>query len=276
MGLDAFVPCNCFKEGKTSEPPVDREWIIQDEGYYSLNPLYSKDMDLDNKIYKWSQNCCEHPFMHISERISNWSGIRLFQQAMNTIGIDNFPILNTELPDVNGGYLTVENAKKALAELDIFEKRIVTINNIYLINVDSGEAVYEYIDAYDGKVIFSKPYSLGFNINGLYIVESDSNKILFQGKSVQQKVYYYPQWLKIITKITPIKLRPIRKVCWIDTATKNHFYTKFGLSIYNGNYPKEFTIKEQPTDIFNYQYIIDSLRKMFEASIQMNNPVYWC
>ena len=42
MGVDATVMCNCFREGRTTDPPVPREWLVLDaEGYLSLRPSAS-------------------------------------------------------------------------------------------------------------------------------------------------------------------------------------------------------------------------------------------
>lgn len=277
MGLDAFVPCNCLSEGKTTEPPVDKTWIMCDEdGYYNLNPEYSDDADLNDKIYDWSEHCCEHPGMHLWKSICNWYGLRAFQQALINLDGECFPILTTQLPNVNGGSMSVENARKALEELDVFEQNIHKVRNVYLINEENNQTVYEYIDEYKGKVMYSKPYSLGFNINGLYIIESESNRIVFQGKHVTQQIYVHPEWIRRLAKVLHIKMKPVRKVSWINRETKECFNTSWGLSVYGADYPKGFTVEERAINVDDYQDIIISFRKIFEASIQMNRPVFWC
>lgn len=46
MGLDAAVNCNCFKEGKTKEPPFDKNLIVIEEGFYDLNIPYEGNEEL--------------------------------------------------------------------------------------------------------------------------------------------------------------------------------------------------------------------------------------
>lgn len=275
MGLDAFVPCNCLKEGKTTPPPVDKEWIILDEeGYIHLNSEYSVDSDLEAKVDEWSYECCPHQFMHMSEHICNWSGLRSFQQALIKLGIEHFPILGTQLPNVNGGSLGVESVEKALLELELFEQNIKTQSSLYLINAEDSQAIYEYIEVYGGRFLFSKPHSMGFNVNGLYIIDSEDN-ILFQSKRVTQKVYLYPNWICKFASIFNIKLKPVRKVVWIDLDTGKQFYTRWGLS-FNDAYPKELAIESRSVISDDYQYIIQSLRKIFQISVDTGNSVYWC
>lgn len=96
------------------------------------------------------------------------------------------------MPSVNGGSLDLKSVQQAFDELDVFECMAETLNNYYLINVDNDAIMYEYIDAYAGQFFFAKPCCMGFNENGLYIIDSKTREILFQGKHVTQYVYFYP------------------------------------------------------------------------------------
>ena len=226
MGLDAFVPCNCYQEGRTTPPPVPSDYFELDEGYYLLKQPYAGDSDLEEKLYQWTQQCCPHSGMHISERISNWVGLRSFQQALDKLGIHHFPVLGSQLPSVNGGSLGVEGARQALTELETFESMSGTLSNVYLINADKDIVMYDYIEVYAGQFVFANPYSMGFNDNGLYITESESRKILFQGKRVTQEVFFNPTWwLKLAKNLRLKKIRPVRKVCWTNIDTGEQFYT---------------------------------------------------
>lgn len=277
MGLDAFIPCNCFVEGKTTEPPVPREWIIRDdEGYFCLNPECSEDASLNDKIYLWSERCCKHSGMHVWQHIGNWSGVRAFQQSLIKIGEAHFPVLTTALPNGNGGSLSIENIRKALAELERFESLVNTIHSVYLMNNDNQKAIYEYIDAYKGRIIASHQYSLAFNINGLNIFETETGRVLFQAKNVEQNVYLYPQWIYHSLHALNNKISTIKKVRWINVDSGEFFETPWGLSIDGITYPKSFSIEERLVSKEEYKYIIDPLKKLFLLAIEMNNPVFWC
>jgi len=86
MGLDATVMCNCFKQGMTTPPPFPREWLyVDEEGCLSLLPEYDTD-ERWHELYEWRETCCEHPDMdYVSEHISNWSGYRIFQAALESV-----------------------------------------------------------------------------------------------------------------------------------------------------------------------------------------------
>jgi hypothetical protein len=123
MGLDATVMCNCWKLGLTSEPPFPRDCLeLDQEGYVNLRP------EFDNKSYwspfwEWTQKCCAHKGMdYASEHISNWSGYRLFQEALERAGCELFPALCAELPNSNGGQTGSAQSKLAVAELERFKQ----------------------------------------------------------------------------------------------------------------------------------------------------------
>lgn len=60
MGLDATVSCNCFKEGRTTAPPIPREWLYLDsDGYWSCRPENDSDSNFA-ELYAWEETCCAH------------------------------------------------------------------------------------------------------------------------------------------------------------------------------------------------------------------------
>src|SRR5260370_16920346 len=139
MGLDATVSCNCFKQGRTTPPPIPQDWLyLDDEGYWSCRPGHEAEHSWP-ELYRWKQKCCEHEGMnYASERISNWAGYRLFQEALEKVGWENFPTLQRELPNANGGRMFPESAKQALLELDRFRQFREIVMNALLIDTRTG------------------------------------------------------------------------------------------------------------------------------------------
>ena len=84
MGLDASVMCRCWAEGRTKPPPCDpAELHVDEDGYLSLIGARRDDEKLQDALWAWEETACEHPGMDAaSERISNWSGYRQFQEAL--------------------------------------------------------------------------------------------------------------------------------------------------------------------------------------------------
>src|SRR6187399_1624402 len=115
MGLDASILCNCFRDGKTTPPPFPVDWFELDkEGHINLKKEHDTDANW-HKAYEWEQSCCEHEGMDfVSTHISNWTGYRLFQAALEQIGWQHFPVLKAELPNSNGGLTPCAASAQAL------------------------------------------------------------------------------------------------------------------------------------------------------------------
>ena len=74
MGLDAFVRCRCWEEGRTSPPPMP---VVLDEDDGVLAPDVAGEVATDDwlKVDGWVATACAHEDMHATwERISNWAG----------------------------------------------------------------------------------------------------------------------------------------------------------------------------------------------------------
>ena len=75
MGLDAFVPCNCFEEGRLPKPPdpLEADDLFRDEdgcisshklvkeykrlGYQEYRARYG---DIEDLLNNWAERSCEH------------------------------------------------------------------------------------------------------------------------------------------------------------------------------------------------------------------------
>src|SRR4051794_40918894 len=117
MGLGATVLCNCFRDGKTMDPPCPREWLQVDaDGFFALLPEHDTD-ELYAQVSAWMEAACEHPGMDAAREWIDGPAIRSLQQALDHAGWDHFPVLRQELPSANGGRTPPGAARKALDEL---------------------------------------------------------------------------------------------------------------------------------------------------------------
>lgn len=100
MGLDAYVRCRCFEEGKLKPGPVPFDDLYIDEDGY----LSSKKLDAARSVYDrrrfsarygqleddflaWSENCCEHEDgEYCSEWAGNVAGVAQFQALVEQLG----------------------------------------------------------------------------------------------------------------------------------------------------------------------------------------------
>ena len=116
MGFDAFVRCRCLEEGRVSEPPLPMEDLYVDgEGCVSSRTLdaererlgrkeFSRRFgDLQDRLARWSESCCEHEDMHAcDEWVCNISGRSELRRLFGALR-DKTPVLAGMLPRGNDG-----------------------------------------------------------------------------------------------------------------------------------------------------------------------------
>jgi hypothetical protein len=123
MGLDAYVRCRCFEEGKLKPGPVPAEDLyIDEDGYLSSRMLdkeyerlgyerfYETYEELNCAFLDWCDTCCEHESgEYCSERVANIAGCAEFRELVEEVGgEERFPLLSHLLPDGNGGDVSGE------------------------------------------------------------------------------------------------------------------------------------------------------------------------
>lgn len=114
MGLDAFVRCRCFEEGKLKPGPIPFEDLyIDDEEFICSKFLDQKRKELSSEQFEklygdlerdfvdWTYNACEHEDGEIcSERVGNFCGLLSIGAVLSSDeGESKYPLLNTMLPD---------------------------------------------------------------------------------------------------------------------------------------------------------------------------------
>jgi hypothetical protein len=285
MGLDATVSCNCFKEGRTTQPPIPPDWLyLDDEGYWSCRPEHEAEYSWP-EFYRWKQTCCEHEGMNYArERISNWAGYRLFQEALEKIGWDNFPILRSELPSVNGGMMFPEAARQALLELDLFRRAGEIGRNAALIDTRTGFLIFEHVAAYEGVFVYGgrSPMEAGVGERAFFIRERASGNILFRATRIGQKLLdpvhegqayegrvEFRDLDTMQTLVCPIVVPGCPKP-WADGRIQNdRGEVRFNPS-------DGFHVELRMLDPTHFDYAVNPLARVFEASVATGNPVRWC
>jgi len=274
MGLNAFVLCNCWKEGKTTVPPINRELIYYDEDndcfsvHCSEGTSNEEKWRLEDLIKEWARNCCIHPNMkYCDEHIGNWSSVRELQQAVIKCA-DTFTVLPSIFPSCNGGCVEPEIAEKALQELDMFCQNLEKQNGLYLIDAKSGDKIYAYIAGYKGVFAFSGDIGTGFDHNGLFVHNEKTGEEYFRSMHVTQEL-----------------LEPEERV-----SVNGESYTSYPsllMDIASGKtYRNYFTIGGEKSGYTELKvimrplleadfYSIEPLRKVLRASVETKNPVCW-
>jgi len=287
MGLDAYVHCDCYVSGKATPfplPHLQDYLIVADNGEVRLNldPTAHKD-DLDI-FEEWKQTACEHPGMMIWERISNWSGYRYFQQALEDIGWSHFPALEAELPEANAGLTDAMQAKRIIDELKTFRQLAKEQELPFLINTTTNEVVYNYVEAYQGVFLWSKAYWLGVDHKGFFIAKSpdrerrrelggriDETDMLFRSMRFEQRF--------LDDEVDGMR----RNIQYYDADTEDRFtcdipisdLTKEGKALDIAQ-PQILHVETRTVNASEYDFIVDSLMSICKVAVMTGNPVNWC
>lgn len=185
MGFDAYVRCNCWKEGKTKPFPFDYGFHLSEDGESweidipkpdkslgedALQDWYAKNYALD----EWLETCCEHPGMKLVDvRIATVSGMSVFRWALEQVGKHHFPTLGAELPVANGGIMKPEAAERVMSELVFFCQQESVGRGALLFYSVTGEVIQIYNPVRDG--IFrhhpAAGVDMGIDLAGFFIAK---------------------------------------------------------------------------------------------------------
>ena len=274
MSYSAFVMCNCYKNGKTKEPPHKELIKFDDEGPYidiytsiSQKEREEKYYKIEEEFNKWKMSACEHEDMELAhEYLANAMGMADFKYIIEVLGgEDKYPILSKYLPTSNGGILPAEYASMALRELINLENVEKNFEEILLIEETTGELKASVNTNINKNFAFTEYNKniYGIDINGFYILEKrdeDDYYIVFSSKEfiqkkISEKIYEFIDLRDGIKYRSSIKLHPF------EGETSDEYKFKTIIQKYN--------VCEE------YNYIIEPLIKLSKASIESNNPICW-
>lgn len=124
MGYDAFVKCNCYKEGKIAKNPSYEHYVRENEEGLWLDLKWETNKEKFQEFESWVRNNpCKHADMRLcSEHLANISGMTQFTSKIRDLGGSKYPTLSNHLPKSNDGFLAVKYAGTMLDELLAFDK----------------------------------------------------------------------------------------------------------------------------------------------------------
>lgn len=172
VGLDGFVRCRCWQDGRVTPPAALAGLIVFADGDLDLSVPWEGNADLHNALTDWVYDSpCPHEDMDfVCEHVGNWTGYRGFQR---TLGQEYFPVLRSTLPESNGGTSPASLAAAALAELRSYAEHAVLDPLAVLCDADTGEVLLEQIHSFGGlNVIGSVSY--GVSLSGFFVVCEDT------------------------------------------------------------------------------------------------------
>jgi len=256
------------------------------DGHLTLE-LNDDSYNDDYQVFdEWMENACEHPWMaYASERISNWSGYRYFQQALADIGWSNFPMLHAELPDLNGGYMSADKAVIVLEELAKFRQLANGREMPFLVNTHTGNVIHDYVQAYRGIFMWAKPYNFGFDPRGFFIyapVDDPKTEALKQHIDEEHVVFRSMRFEQRILQEkdgdTPYTVE------YFDADNEDRFVCQTPISTYvlhaetgklEPSHPQIIHVETRKVDASDY-YAVGALERICQASVETGNPVIWC
>jgi hypothetical protein len=277
MGLDAFVCCNCFPEGKIKPPPFPSEWVRWGEEGIDIR---CQDGNQYKQVYDWASSCCSHPHMHyVNESIASWAAFRLLQEAFEDVGWQHFPILKRVLPIKNDGHVTSEDSRIALQELETLRNGGHIGEKTVLVNVATGQVLQERIRAYDGVFIWSSrdntDVEVGLSPSHLFMRDGSTHSELFRAKHIRQ----FREDNAAENK---------ERIVWENVETGERYKpnvtinatpiptTDGAQSWAEADLPAELRVEVHPRTVNEFNHIIAALAKVFSASVETDNPVVWC
>lgn len=272
MGFDAFVKCNCYEEGKTSQPPCSKELIEMDKLYgLSINISYDNYPQKVIEFDKWIHNAaCQHQDMEVcSEHLANISGMTAFRTVISELGEDKYPILSGNLPKVNGGYLPIELVDSFEYELYNIMQEYTSENIVVLMETTHNNRTHST------NLNYNKVFAFEGKKNLTYTLSKDGVKII---KDKRLLGFEFKNTVFHSKKFTQEKVGN-GKYLLTDLKTKATFES--GIILYADNEIErkqlEYEVIEKQALISEeYEYIITPLLKLIKASRETGNPIVWC
>jgi len=185
MGLDAYVVCRCWEEGRASAPPIPVRMGVEGIEPAENDVSLAKLMEAD----QWKISACEHEDMdYAAAHIGNWPWVRMFQDALANLDPRTYATLSGVIPTANGGTVSAEVAATCLTQLDQFVLEGAVLEQQLLRDEATGEVINAAVGRYGGVFLFSGRDHVwaGIDRDGLFFIENDSGARIFDATRFEQ------------------------------------------------------------------------------------------
>lgn len=279
MGLDASVMCNCYARGLTTPPPHREQVRIDNEGYLALDLPWESHQAEHRAFDEWKAGACVHEDMNAAcERISNWTGYRLFQQALGVVGWERFPTLLAVLPNANGGLVPAAESARCLAELRVFEECYRT-SVPALFDSETGAVLHLHVQVYQGVFIHGgrSGVHVGIDGRGLFVRERQgAQRELFRAMRIEQRpvVCGDDEGAELVDLDSGVCLTVALRIHgaaipWPDGRMQDD------QGRWRFSEPARMHVAPHEQTAASFDFILGSLRTVFTASVETSNPVRW-
>ncbi len=277
MGYNAFVPCNCYRQGLATSPPHPELVAIDEDGSVYIDfpaGLWEQNqalyLQMDQAFDDWRDHACTHPGMEAAdERLANMSGMAAFRRIVAERGANGrFPVLAAHLPQANCGHLPATDAPALLRELaelaaEPNEELIVLREQL------SGELVYSVNLGGQAVFVFATiRYYYGLDQAGFFIAEKrkswfkrrEEHLLRFRAHNFRQE------------RLADKRYR------FTDLDSGHQYECVAGLRVAEAEPAPlaTFGVTQETAPLAReYEYILAPLRRLAEAAMQTGNPICW-
>jgi hypothetical protein len=270
MGLDAYVQCRCWRDGRLSTPPPLDPSLIrmdEDEGFLDIVVPYKGHEGLHHRMAGWRANAaCPHEEMElVSVRISNWSGVWRFRQAVDGAGGERrFPTLVSRIPSRNGGWLEPEEAAHVLTELNDLSGNKDLGTRILLIGDDVDRPIREHLGT--GRTMLMREirprFHTGLDHGGFFVEDTatDPPAELFRSSRFTQEVAGEGK-----VCLTALDRDGRLSVSWPRPMGRD-----------GEHYPRVLQVRGVALTTEDLRYIVNPLMTVCRAAVDTDSRVHWC
>jgi hypothetical protein len=284
MGICASVMCTCWAAGLIEDPPFVEHLRLDENGFLALDLPYETNPVQHRLFDQWFKTACDHREMeYANEHISNWSGYRSFQQVLATAGWDHFPALKAELPESNDGLTDAAAAAKMLEELNSF----IELDNLgwqtVLVDTDTGQAVHEYLEAYNGVFhLGADGIDMGVGETGFFIWRRHGKSVRELFRSMRFEQNLLNRGLRKLVRRSAAE--------FVDQESGERFRCREGIlhispwpdgrmqsdeGKFHIVYPTRMHVTKRERRASEFDYIVFPLRRLCEAAVETGNPIRW-
>ena len=263
MAYFGRVSCNCYRDGKTSDPPY-KEYLDEDVEWHGLDIPNHIDSEtahqMRNEFREWQKTACEHDGMDfIDVSVGNIYVVNDFRFLLdNNGGNKKFPVLMEYFPNYPGASIPVQYAQDALREIELLES--LPLETVACLK-RKGRAGFMWRENIKRVVpfAFGKGHCYAVGEYGFCIVNDvdDNYYIRFSSYDFTQQKINEDEYL------FTDKTSNAQYTCCMDADSSDPKETF-----------KEFEVITTTIEVKEkHDHILTALKKLLHASIQTNNRV---
>ena len=196
-----------------------------------------------------------------------------------------FPVLQRNLPNVNGGLMSAADAFVARQELERFRNLESVGSNAFLVNTKTGETVFEHVSGYEGIFYLGgrSGVDIGIGQFEFFVRDRAAGADVFRATRIRQTLLEPEQvdWNGEIGQVEFLDLDTgMRFVCSAAIAGREIPWPDGRMKDDDGksrfDYPTDFHVEIRNVVPGDFSYILEPLEEVFRAAVETENPVRWC